>query len=225
MIVTIHQPEHLPWTGFFHKMAQADIYVLLDIVQFTKNNWQNRNKLVDPNGREFWATVPVLLKGHTSTTIRDIRIDNSQDWRRKYWARIEDAYRKHPFFNRYAREVHEIVMEPFDRLVAFNSRLIDFFRKALGIRNRLLMASDLRPSGKRSELLLDICRKLGAATYLSGPSGQDYLKKEIFQEAGVEIQYHSFAAPVYPAPRFVPCLSTLDLLFNHGPESSQLIGI
>ena len=225
MLVTIHQPEHLPWTGFFHKMAQADQYVLLDTVQFTKNNWQNRNKLVDRGGRDFWATVPVLLKGHTSTTINDIRIDKSGDWRSKYLSRIEESYRRHPFFDKYAAVLREIIMRPSERLVDLNYALIDFFRSELGIKNRICRASELGAIGKRSELLLDICRKLGAKNYLSGPSGRDYLDKDIFAKAEVKIIYHDFLPPVYSAPHYIPCLSTLDLLFNHGPRSAAILGL
>ena len=83
-------------------MTQADVYVLLDVVQFTKNNWQNRNRLVDRRGQGLWATVPVVMKGHTSCAIRDMLIDNKQDWRRKYWGRIEQAYCRHPFYDHYA---------------------------------------------------------------------------------------------------------------------------
>jgi hypothetical protein len=225
MVVTIHQPEHLPWTGFFHKMSQADVYVLLDVVQFTKNNWQNRNQLVDRQGQAFWLTVPVMMKGHTSNAIKDIQIDNQQDWRRKYWGRLEQAYCRHPFYAQYAPALREIVMQPCDRLVDLNLALIRFLREALGLGNRILCASELPVSGVRSELLLDICRKLEAKTYLSGPSGRDYLKQEIFAEAGIALEFHTFKPPVYPAPHYLPALSTLDVLFNHGPASAALIDI
>lgn len=225
MILTIHQPEHLPWTGFFHKMSVADAYVLLDVVQFTKNNWQNRNRLVDREGHEFWATVPVLMKGHLSGTIRDMLIDNTQKWRRKYWGRIEQAYCRHPHFGAYAPALREIVMRPCDRLVDLNVTLIDFFREALGIRTPIRMASDLGVSGKQSDLLLATCQATKADIYLSGPSGRDYLNRAVFEQAGIALDFHCFRAPVYDAPHYLPGLSTLDILFNHGPQAGAIIGL
>lgn len=223
--VTIHQPEHLPWTGFFHKMAQADVYVLLDSVQFTKNNWQNRNRLIDNQGNVFWATVPVNLDGHISSTIADVLISDVPGWRKKYWGRLEQSYRKTPFYKDYEEELHAILFADCSKLVDLNCRLIDFFRKALGIGNRILRSSELSPEGKRSTLLLDICKKLDATVYLSGPSGRDYLEKEIFAEAGIALEYHEFHPPVYPAKFFEPGLSTLDILMNHGRDAASLLGI
>jgi len=224
--VTIHQPEHLPWTGFFHKMALADTYVLLDSVQFTKNNWQNRNRLIDNQGNIFWATVPVRLEGHINSTIADVEISSDVPaWRKKYWARLEQAYSKTPFYRQYEEELHEILFTEYIKLVDLNCRLIDFFRKELGINNRILRSSELSPEGKRSTLLLDICKKLNATVYLSGPSGRDYLEKEIFAEAGIALEYHEFHPPVYTAKFYEPGLSTLDILMNHGKDAAVLIGI
>ncbi len=205
-------------------MAQADVYVLLDVVQFTKNNWQNRNRLVDRQGQEFWATVPVVMKGHTSCAIRDMLIDNKQDWRRKYWGRIEQAYCRHPFYDHYAPVVRELIMQPRDRLVELNIALIDFFRNALQLHNRILRASELAVCGTRSELLLSICQALEQTpTYPAGR--RNYLDKTIFAAAGVSLDYHAFKPPLYTAPHYLPALSTLDVLFNHGPASAGLIGI
>ncbi len=223
MIVAIHQPEHLPWPGFFHKMAQADSYVFLDTVQFTKNNWQNRNKLIDRKGETFWVTVPVLIKGHISSTIKDMRIDNTQHWQKKYWKRLCDAYMKHPYFNQYIEEIKSMIFSDCEYLVDINYDLINYFRSKLGISNRLVKASDLEVSGKKSELLANICLELKADTYLSGPSGRDYLDMEIFEDSGIEVRFHEFEHPTYPAECFTPHLSTLDLLMNCGKNSSRYL--
>lgn len=225
MRITIHQPEHLPWTGFFHKMSLADVYVLLDTVQFEKNGWQNRNRLVDRAGNVFWVTVPVAMAGHSTKTIREMAIDNRQDWRRKYWGRIEQAYCRHPFFGQYGPPLREIVTRPCERLVDLNSALVGFFREALGINTHILMASELGVRGKQSELLLDVCRALGADVYLSGPSGREYLDRALFETAGVAVEFHDFRPPVYEAAHYVPGLSTLDVLLNHGPRAAQVMGL
>lgn len=223
--ITIHQPEHLPWLGFFHKMAQADLFVILDTVQFEKNNWQNRNKLIDREGSPFWVTVPVNIKGHLESTINDIRIDNNQAWQRKYWGRVQASYCRHPYFQLYANQLESILYHSYERLVDLNLALIDFFRTALNIITPLMKASELCVTGKRSDLLLDICLKTNATSYLSGPSGKDYLNRDVFKEHNVDLNFHDFSHPTYEAPHFVPYLSTIDLIMNHGEKSAQILGL
>ena len=225
MVVTIHQPEYLPWLGFFHKMAHCDVYVLLDSVQFTKNNFQNRNRLIDQNGVVFWSTVPIRMVGHTEKRITDMELDNNQPWPRKTWARIVGAYRCHPYFNALAPELESIFMGVHTRLVSFNLDLIQHFRRQLGISVPMVRSSTMVVEGNRSELLLSICNSLSADTYLSGPSGRDYLDTALFSASGVAIDYHAFNHPTYTAPIFQPYLSTLDLLFNHGPKSREILGL
>ena len=225
MRVSIHQPEHLPWLGFFHKMACCDLYVLLDNVQFTKNNYQNRNRLIDQNGVVYWSTVPVRMIGHTDRKICEMETDDAQPWRRKCWARIAASYRRHPFFSQIAPKVESIFMTDHPALVDLNIALIDFFRKELHIEVPMMRASTMDVSGTRSELLMSICNFVGADHYLSGPSGQDYLNAEVFSSHGVAIDYHQFTHPIYSAPIFQPYLSTLDLLMNHGPHSRKILGL
>lgn len=225
MVVTIHQPEHLPWLGFFHKMAHCDVYVVLDSVQFTKNNYQNRNRLIDQNGVVFWSTVPIRMEGHTDKRITDMEFDNNQPWPRKTWARILGAYRRHPYFNALAPELESIFMGGHKRLVSLNLDLIEYLRRKLGIGVPMVRSSAMVVEGNRSELLLSICKSLGADTYLSGPSGRDYLDASLFSASGIAIDYHSFKHPTYSAPIFQPYLSTLDLLFNHGPKSREILGL
>ncbi len=225
MIVAIHQPEHLPWLGFFHKMALCDLYVVLDSVQFTKNNYQNRNRLIGQDGLVFWSTVPIRMVGHTEKRIADMELDNAQPWQRKTWGRIVEAYRRHPYFNALAPELELIFMGGHKRLVDFNLDLIEYFRHQLGIGVPMVRSSSMVVDGKRSELLLSICKSLGADTYLSGPSGRNYLEIDFFVASGVAIDYHVFEHPIYSAPNFQPYLSTLDLLFNHGPKSREILGL
>lgn len=225
MRVTIHQPEHLPWLGFFHKMADCDVYVILDSVQFTKNNYQNRNRLIDQNGTVYWSTVPVRMAGHTDKRIVDMELDNTQPWPRKTWARIAGAYRRHSYFNALAPELESVFMGGHAHLVDLNLDLIEFFRRQLGICVPMVRSSTLEVKGSRSELLLSICKSLGADTYLSGPSGREYLDTALFSDAGVALDYHAFKHPTYSAPIFQPYLSTLDLLFNSGPKSREILGL
>lgn len=225
MRVAIHQPEHLPWLGFFHKMADCDLYILLDSVQFTKNNYQNRNRLVDQSGRVFWSTVPVRMTGHTSKRIVDMEVANTQSWSRKGWLRIVCAYRHRPHFSDLAPELESILMRGHSHLIDLNLDLIEFFRRQLGICVPMVRSSTLEIEGSRSDLLLSICKSVGADTYLSGPSGRNYLDTAIFLAAGIALDFHVFKHPTYSAPIFQPYLSTLDLLFNHGPRSREILGL
>lgn len=226
MIVTIHQPEHMPWSGYFHKMAQADVYVFLDNVQFKTNNWQNRNRIIDRHGKEQWLTVPVKLKGHMQTIIRRIEINNLSDWRRTYWGRIKDSYCKHPYFTLYSEKLQEILNRNHTYLYEINRDLIDFFRAELAISNKLVWASDLDVSGQSTELLLAIVKAVQGTVYLSGPDGAHYMDLERFKQENVPVIFHEFTPPVYIGKNgFIPAPSTLDLLMNFGNKAADLIGI
>lgn len=219
MIATIHQPEHIPWLGFFHKMSLSDVFVVLDTVQFEKNNWQNRNKLISRAGDVFWQTIPVQNKGILSCAIRDVLVDPRSEWQRKYLGRLNSSYCRHPFFNEIMEELQGIFSKNHARIADLNLELICLIRKYLGLSTEIIRASNLGASGRRSELLLDICKGINATVYLSGPSGRNYLDKSIFEDAGIRVDFHEFSPPVYPAPHKVPGLSALDLLFNHGMDS------
>lgn len=225
MIVTIHQPEHLPWTGFFHKMALADHYVLLDNVQFKTSNWQNRNRIVTRDGQECFVTIPVITKGHTSTVIRDIRINNTEKWQKKYWGRIQNAYCKHLYWNEYSDELARIIHAQYVFLIDLNLAAIDFFRKALSLNTPLTMASDLHATGKSTELLVNICKECGASEYISGPDGKNYMNMQLWNDAAINVSFHTFSPPRYEARHYIQGLSTLDILMNLGPQAARTIGI
>ncbi len=227
MLVTIHQPEHLPWLGFFHKMKSADLFVYLDDVQFRKNYFQNRNRILGTNGPQ-WVTVPVQLQGHTEKTLREMRIDNRNDWKRKYWGSISLSYKKHPYYQDYGQEMEASINESWDELVPLNLRIIELFRRTLDIQTPCVTASSLQ-LGKVSsstEHLVRICQAVGASAYLSGPFGREYLDQELFQQAGIDLVFHEFVHPVYPQRQggdFVANLSTFDLLCNCGVEGGRLL--
>lgn len=221
MLITAHQPEHLPWLGFFHKMAQAELYVLMDTVQYRHRYFQNRNQIAGPQGPQ-WVNVPVRKEQERYGPIASVRIHNDEDWRRAYWGTIECRYGKHPHFARYAAPLKAIIAAPYDRLIDFNMALIAFFREALGITTPMVRLGELAASGSKSELILSLCLAAGATRYLSGPTGREYLDEAAFAAAGIAVDYHAFTHPTYPqwgATAFTPALSTLDLLMNCGPDS------
>ena len=224
LTVAIHQPEAFPWLGFFDKMFHADVFVLLDSVQFEKNYFQNRNRIRTRDGWA-WITVPVLTKGRMLQVIAEVEINGAVDWRRKLRGTIEQHYREAVHWTRYREELWAILERPWECLADLNVAVIDWLASSLGIRRPLVRASTLGITGKRSALLLEICRSLGAGTYLSGVSGRSYLDVDLFAQARIGVRFQEFRHPVYAQCHqpFVPCMSTLDLLFTHGPEALTIL--
>ena len=220
-IVTIHQPEHLPWLGFFDKMRKADVYVLLDNVQFKTNNWQNRNRIVDRNGAVQWLTVPCLTKNHTQSTICDIQTNEATNWRTKYKGRIAEAYRRYPFYGQYASDIFAIIDSQFHNIVDLNIALITYFRSLFGIgpRQELLRASEIGRTGSATDLLIYLIKQVGGDAYIAGADGGTYMELEKFADNGICLLTHRYRPYSYDALNgFQPCMSALDALFAIGPE-------
>jgi hypothetical protein len=223
-VVAIHQPEFLPWLGFCDKALHADVLVLLDTVQFRKNYFQNRNRIRTANG---WSWITVPIKHPQLVPITNVRIDSDSSAYRKNPKRIEQEYRGAPFFDRYFPDLQARLGAPHDRLETLNVDLIRFTFDALEIRTRLMLASDIAPAadGGATAVVLDLCRRLGASAYLSGVSGREYLDLSQFAEAGIPVRFQEFHHPIYSQLHqpFVPCMSAVDLLFNHGPASREIL--
>lgn len=226
MIVTIHQPEHLPWLGFFDKARQADLLVLLDHVQFRKNYFQNRNRIRTSQG-ESWVTVPVLTKGHAQQSLNQVRIDNagSPRWRDKTYASIAQSYGKAPFWREHEAFFRATFSSEWEYLAELNEHFIRYLLGFLSPAVQVIRSSTLPVDGEKSELILDICRHLGASLYLSGVSGRDYLDLPAFAAAGMKVEFQVYHHPIYRQMHepFFPCMSTIDLLFNHGPRSRDIL--
>lgn len=224
--VTIHQPEHLPWLGFFYKVAQADALVVLDNVQFRKNYFGNRNRLLGPNG-PYYVTVPIRLKGHMELEYREIQIADERGWKDRYRKSVLFHYRKHPFFDLYWPDFDRILSEEWQHLAPLNEALIRWMLECFGIRPEIVRASDLGASGRSTGLLVDLCRRMKADRYLAGALGKDYMDEEAFRSAGIRLDHTDFSHPTYPqrgGREFVAQLSALDLLMNCGPESQRFVG-
>lgn len=226
MILTIHQPEHLPWLGFFHKVFSADRVVFLDTVQFAKRYFQSRNRVRSADGWR-WITVPV--KADRETKIEDVLIANEvSNWQRKWDSTIRSCYGKAKYFDDYYSLLSRFVNMKWKRLFALNVSLItlmsSMFKNSLSFTN-VELASNLGVSGSKGDLILDICKKMGADVYLSGPFGRDYLDEGKFKKEGIEIRYDDFVHPVYKQvyAGFELQMSTIDLLFNCGPESYDIL--
>lgn len=224
MIVAIHQPEHLPWLGFFDKAARADLLVILDCVQFRKNYFQNRNRIRTPDGSA-WITVPV--RQPVTAPILEIKVDTQPRLRQRYLNLVRQSYQRAPFFGAFFPALEAVIAGDDDRLVDVNMKLLRLVFEAIGISTPTVVASSLHAdlgSGP-TDVNLNICKAVGARTYLSGISGRDYLDRPRFAAAGIDIEFHEFHHPIYRQryQPFVPCMSAVDVLFNHGPESANIL--
>lgn len=224
MKLAIQQPEHLPWIGFFNKMILADEFIYLDNVQYKKRYFENRNKIRSGDSWE-WLTVPVVSKGFFTQKIMEVEIDPTQAWQRKYLNKIQHNYSEAKFFGVIFEAIEGAVLKNFRMLVDLNFALIEAFRRYLNITAPVLFASRLGGEGKGSQLLLDFCIKRNADVYLSGPDGRNYLETGDFRKNNIKIEYHDYMHPEYNQLRspFISHMSALDLLFNYGKDSLNII--
>ena len=230
MLVAIHQPTYLPWLGYFDRMLQSDLFVLLDHVQFERRNYQNRT-LIRLEDEARWLTVPVVQLSQKERII-DKRVDNPSDtsgarwWGPSQFLTLRHAYRRAPYFELYAPRLSAILETRWEKLVDLNLAALEFLREALGITTPMVRSSELAVEGQRSELLLNICKRVGASAFLGGMGGsRDYLDHAAFRAAGMGVVWQQFKQPQHSqcGEGFVKGLSALDLLFNCGPRSGAML--
>ncbi|HET7086171.1 MAG TPA: WbqC family protein [Rhizomicrobium sp.] len=215
MIVSIHQPAYLPWLGYLDRIAQSDVFIFLDTVQFEKNSFTNRNRIKTANG-PLWLTVPVLSQGHIGKRLQELRIDNRQDWRTKHLRSIEQNYRKAPYFAERFPRLKALYGHAQDSLTELCFTQLKFWMAEFGLRARLLRASELAVEGAKSDLVLALAAAAGASAYISGPQGRGYLDEASFREAGIKLHYHDFSPTPYPQlyGEFAPAMAALDYWMN-----------
>ena len=220
-LITIHQPETYPWLGFFNKMMLADEYVILDNVQFRKNYFQNRNQFLTKQGA-IYLSVPIDFK--SNKIIKNIKIRYNEKWQLKHLNTIKQAYSKSTYFHVHIAFFEDLYSKKFELLIEFNMYIINYLRKIFDIHTPVYKASKLNVEGVSGELLLNICKKLGATTYLSGRDGRNYLDTSIFEKENITIMYHEFMHPQYEqfnSKEFMPYINTFDLLLNYSIKQSK----
>jgi hypothetical protein len=225
MIVTTHQPIFLPWPGLFYKARQADIVVLLDAVQFPLGRgWMNRNRLKSQHG-ELWLTVPVWKKRRGRQRIGDVEICEDTDWRRKHLVSLEQQYAHAPYLAEHLPAIAAIYARRDRRLLDLNLAIIRHLAGTLGIEARFVLQSELGASGRGTELLVNVCRALGADRYATLSPVEKYLDLARFAAGGIEVRFARYAPPVYPQlwGEFRHNLAALDLLLNCGPKAADIL--
>ncbi|MBF0245929.1 MAG: WbqC family protein, partial [Planctomycetes bacterium] len=194
MILSIQQPEHLPWMGYFNKLDRADKAVMLDCVQFKKRYFENRNKVRTRTGWT-WLTVPVVTKGRYTQSIADVRVDTSRSWQRKMVSTIAQSYAKARFWSDFGPDICELLDRSWYGLAELNITLIHWLAAAIGIEISTVRGTDLDVEGNGTELILNICHSMGADTYLSGRDGANYLDLEAFERLGIRVLFQDFKHP------------------------------
>lgn len=223
MIVSIMQPAYLPWLGYFDRLARSDLHIVLDSVAVSKQNFTNRNRVRGSTG-PVWLTVPVQRKS-SDQRITETLVGPDRSWKRKHWETLRQAYRRAPHWDRYAGFLASYYATPQEQLVDVLDLSTTWLCNSLGITTPIVRSSTLDVPGSKAELVLQLCKAVGATTYLSGPFGRDYLDPHAFDAAGISLEYHDYGHPQYPQGEhpFEPYLSVLDLLCHCGPDSLDIL--
>jgi hypothetical protein len=223
LIVAVHQPQYLPWIGYFDKMRRADVFCYLNNVQYKKNEWQNRNRIKTAQGWQ-WLTVPVRYR--FPEKINEVRIDNTTHWSKKHLQALKTNYSHAPYFKAYIPIFEDIFSRKWEFLSELNIHLIECLKDTLQMQEKkTTVSSELMLREDPTDRLIDICKALGADTYLAGRGGADYMDAKRFAKNGLKVIIQEFKHPVYPQlfKDFKSHLSIVDLLFNCGPESMNVI--
>lgn len=221
MIVGIHQPNYLPYLGFFDKLRKSDVFIIYDDAQFSKGDFQHRNKIRIYHGWE-WLTVPVEKK---HIPINQIKIKNNVkisglNWQEAHFKEIHDNYRKAPYYRKYEKDIQRIYEQKYDMLIDINIKLIEFLMKSFEIDTEIIFSSEFGFNSKSTEKLVDLVSAIEGDVYLSGPMGKNYLELQLFKEKDIQVTYQEFKHPAYQQQYdvFEPNMSAVDALLNIGPE-------
>lgn len=225
MLVAIHQPHYFPWLGYIDKLDRADLFIYLDHVQYERGGWQNRNFIKTANGA-IRLTVPVR-RGALQEPLLDKVMDDSRPWRRNHAATMRQAYRRAPFLDLYPHIVDVTVEAAEERLVELNLRCCSLVADAFGVTTPTLRSSELGPvHGAKSDMLVELCRRVGATAYLSG-DGAGYLDEQAFVAARLDVVRQRFNHPTYRQQHmqhgFIARLSVVDLLLNEGQAAPDVL--
>jgi hypothetical protein len=222
------QPAYLPWLGYFHRIWLSDIHIVLDHVKIDRNSktkFANRNKVRTKDGW-CWLTVPLQTKSKSDQlNINKLQISNGSNWQYKHWHTIKHNYVKSNYFEQHRYFFEKVYSTPQNYLVDLIKEITDYLLKQLELKTEILYSSSLNAVGEKDDLILNLCKKVGAKKYISGIFGRDYINNEKFFTNNIQVEFHDYDHPVYPQQHsgFEPFMSIIDLLFNTGPDSANII--
>lgn len=224
--VVIHQPDFLSYLGFFHRLLYADLFIILDDVQYVKGtsqSWMNRDKIKTQNG-EKWLTVNVK-KAPSGTNINKIELNDTLNWKEKNLNLIKENYKKSSYFEEIFPYIEKLYSGQYTYLSELNMASIYMMLELFNIDIDMLFSSNISVTKTKSERLIQLLEHEKATHYLSGLGAKDYHVNDVFEEAGIEVIWQDFIHPRYNQLHgdFIPYLSSIDLLFNCGIKKSREI--
>jgi hypothetical protein len=221
--IAILQSNYIPWKGYFDLIAAVDEFIVFDDMQYTRRDWRNRNQIKTPNGLQ-WLTVPVRVKGKYHQTIKDTEIDGS-DWALDHWKALFLNYRRAPHFDEIAVWLEPLyLVESYINLSELNLRFIEAVNHYLKINTVINFSWNYRLHDDRTERLISLCEQSGGTEYISGPAANEYIKKEVFIERGINLTWFDYTGyPEYSQRwgEFIHGVTILDLLFNCGKDAHR----
>ncbi len=224
-ILSAVQPYFFPFLGFFYKVYLSDIVIILDSVQFPRGStWLTRNRFKNAQGT-LWMTIPVWKKGLGLQKINNVSICHEGLWTKKHLDSLKSAYARAPFLDEHLGFLEKIYSSGMEKLIHFNLSIIRYLLRQFQIDTEILLLSDLGIEEKGSQLLVGICKKLGANHFLAQSPAKKYLDMNMFQDAGIAIRFFNPPSLVYPQlwGDFIPNLSALDLVLNCGPKARDIL--
>lgn len=224
IVVVGHQPQLMPYIGILNKISKADIFIIVDHVQYVRRYFYNRT-YIKLNDKKQLLTVPVLSKGEYYSPINMIKINNKEMWIRKHLKTIQIAYAKAKYFSSYYDKVEEIYLKRHEYLSEFTSELLIFFLKEFELINDIRFSSNMQLSCNKTELLIELINAVGGNIYISGEGAREYFDEELFNKSGYKHLFNKFYHPVYPqlGKSFIEGMGCIDLLFNCGKDGKGYI--
>lgn len=227
-IITQHQPEFMPWMGFFYKILHCDTFIILDAVQFKKNHFSNRNKIRIPN-KEGWQyiNIPVYINGNSTQNFNEVIVLDlkSKNWKNKLLKSIYFSYKKTDYFDQVYSLIENCININTNKLIDINIALIFAILDFLEIKKEILLQSDLNIHSSGTQLMVDTTLRCNSNIYLSGPSGKKYLDHKLLKQHNIEVIFKDFTHPIYKQVHgeFISHMSIIDLLFNNGKQSKNIL--
>jgi hypothetical protein len=223
--VAIIQSNYIPWKGYFDIINQADEFIIYDEVQYTKNDWRNRNIIKTPNG-PMWITIPVDMKGKFGQKILDSKIADSR-WNKKHWQSIRTYYGKAKYFKEYKEHFENLYLNNSElSLSQVNYSFIKLICKLLNIRTKISWSHEYKCSGSKTEKLVELCKITNASEYISGPAAKSYLEEDLFVSENIKVSWMDYKGyPEYEQlyPPFDHAVSVIDLIFSTGKDAMQYL--
>ena len=224
MVVAMHQPTFLPWLGWWDKLVRADVFVLLDDVQFPKKGgaWMNRTRIL-VGGEPKWITVPIQRAYHGVRSVRETMIDDSKPWRKKLVATLATSYGRAPHFDDVYPAIEDVISLRVHHVAELNEAGIRRLATGLGVEtDKIVRQSELGVDGAATDLLVNLCKAVSGTTYMTGDGAGEYLEPEKFVASGLAVVEQCFSSPQYPqlTDQYVAGLSVVDALMNCGWEGT-----